>query len=316
MIKLYLKMTPELFQGKKFLTKKKNYFEGWYFKNTSNDYSISFIPGISINKEEQIAFIQVITKDSSYFVEYSLDDFCFCHKPFYIKIKNNFFSKEKINIDIEDKTNNLEIKGCLNYSDILNIKTSLFNPNIMGPFSYIPFMECNHAIIAMNCKISGTLTFNNQIFSFDNGKGYIEKDFGTSFPKSYIWCEGNNFSTSNASFMCSVASIDFKLFNFRGTICSLIIDDKEYKFTTYNHTKLIKFDITDNFLNIELRKKNYFLSIKSESNDGFKLIAPVNGQMKKEIIENINATLAVTLRKKDEIIFSDSSTMCGIEIVL
>ena len=33
---------------------------------------------------------------------------------------------------------------------IINI--NFLNPNIMGPFSYIPFMECNHAILSMRSK--------------------------------------------------------------------------------------------------------------------------------------------------------------------
>ena len=63
MKKLYLIRNPELFQGEKYLTKRsnKNYFEGWYFKNSSNNNGISFIPGISISKNERKAFIQVIT---------------------------------------------------------------------------------------------------------------------------------------------------------------------------------------------------------------------------------------------------------------
>lgn len=35
---------PDLFQGKKFLNRNKQYFEGWYFKNTTNENGISFIP--------------------------------------------------------------------------------------------------------------------------------------------------------------------------------------------------------------------------------------------------------------------------------
>jgi hypothetical protein len=41
---------------------KKNFFEGWYFKQVSSckDTSISFIPGVSINKENSHAFIQCL----------------------------------------------------------------------------------------------------------------------------------------------------------------------------------------------------------------------------------------------------------------
>ena len=34
MKKLLLIKNPKLFQGEKYINKNKNYFEGWYFKNT------------------------------------------------------------------------------------------------------------------------------------------------------------------------------------------------------------------------------------------------------------------------------------------
>jgi len=53
MNKLFLMRNPEIFQGEKYLKKNKNYFEGWYFKNTNITSGISFIPGININKDEK-----------------------------------------------------------------------------------------------------------------------------------------------------------------------------------------------------------------------------------------------------------------------
>lgn len=315
MKKLFLMKNPELFQGEKYILTNKNYFEGWYFKNTNDKIGISFIPGISINDKVKKAFIQIITNDSSYYVNYDINDFSFNHDPFYIKIGNNYFSKNSIHIDIEDNNQNLIVYGDIKYSDSININTNFLNPNIMGPFSYVPFMECNHAILNMKSKADGFININNNKINFNSGIGYIEKDWGYSFPNSYIWCQGNNFKNSDASFMISVANIPFKIFNFRGIICSLIIDNKEFRFATYNNTKLIKYDIDNDSLNIILKKGQYSLNIKSESVEGLKLIAPVKGKMEKDILESISALIDVTLKKNNEIIFSDTSTNCGLEIV-
>ena len=91
----------------------------------------------------------------------------------------------------------------------------------------------------MKNKINGSINLNGKEFIFKDGYGYIEKDWGCSFPKSYIWCQGNSFSKRDASFMISIADIPFKLFNFRGLICSLIIDNYEYRFATYNNCKIV-----------------------------------------------------------------------------
>lgn len=58
---------PDLFQGEKYLNTNKNYFEGWYFKNTNHECGISFIPGINIDGKDRKAFIQVITNSSSHY---------------------------------------------------------------------------------------------------------------------------------------------------------------------------------------------------------------------------------------------------------
>jgi len=315
MKKSFLIKNPELFQGEKYLKTNKNYFEGWYFKNINNKYGISFIPGISINKQERKAFIQVITNDSSYYVNYDIEQFNYSHFPFYIKIGNNFFSKDKIHIDIKDKSQKIKIHGDINYSDSQNINTGLLNPNIMGPFSYISFMECNHAILSMKNKAQGYIYINGNKLNFTDGIGYIEKDWGYSFPNSYVWCQGNNFKDFDTSFMISIADIPFKFFHFKGIICSLIIDNKEYKFTTYNNTKILKYDITKDSLNIILKKGNYYLKIESKQTEKLKLIAPIKGKMKKNIFESITATITVTLKNNDTIIFSNTSTNCGLEIV-
>lgn len=313
MNKLFLMKNPDLFQGEKYLTEYKDYFEGWYFKNTNKENGISFIPGINIEKSEPKAFIQVITNNTSYFVNYDIKEFEFNCEPFYIKIGNNSFSKEGIHIDIKDE--GLNIKGDIKYLNNKNINTNLMKPNIMGPFSYIPFMECNHAILSMQNNANGSININNYEMKFDNDMGYIEKDWGCSFPKTYIWCQGNNFQKSNASFMLSIADVPFKMFKFKGVICVLLLDDKEYKFTTYNNAKLAEYDINDNSLNITLKKGDYYLNVKSTFDKGQKLAAPVKGEMSKDIFESISSLITVTLRQGDKTIFSDTSTNCGLEIV-
>lgn len=318
MNKLFLMKNPDLFQGEKYLISKKsnnNYFEGWYFKTSNKENSISFIPSINIDYTDKKAFIQIITNNDSYIINYDIKDFEFSHNPFYIKIGNSIFSREGINIDIKDTNQNLIVYGNIKYSNSQNIQTNFLSPNIMGLYSYIPFMECNHAILSMKNNACGLININNIKLQFNNDIGYIEKDWGCSFPKSYIWCQGNNFKNSKVSFILSVADIPFKLFNFRGIICSLIINDKEYRFATYNNTKVVEYIIENDFINITLKKDKYTLNIKCKNNIGNKLVAPVKGKMNRDIIESITSTITITLRKNNDILFSGTSTNCGLEIV-
>ena len=115
--------------------------------------------------------------------------------------------------------------------------------------------------------------------------------------------------------MILIADIPFKLFNFRGLICILIVDDKEFKFTTYNNAKIIEYKVDDNVINIVLKKGHYYLYLNAKYNDGLTLYAPVSGKMKKDILESISSSITVTLKNDKKVIFSSTSTNCGLEIV-
>lgn len=310
----YLLENPHVFQGENKLKHTSCYFEGWYFKNTGIDSSISFIPGIHIENGKKSAFIQIITNYSSYYISYPFSEFQFSYEPFSINIGNNFFSLDKITIDIQDK--DISISGELVYNNHIKIRKSIFSPNIMGPFSFIPFMECNHAILSMKHEITGFLTINNKDYNFNNGIGYIEKDWGSSFPTSYVWTQANNFEKQNVSFFLSVATIPLSFFSFTGFICTLILDGKEYRFATYNGSKIIKYNTSQNNFNIKLKSKNYILHIYSNNKDSFSLKAPRCGSMNKEIYESINSNIYICLSQNENILFEGESTNAGLEIVL
>lgn len=310
----YLLENPEVFQGENKINHANCYFEGWYFKNIGKDIGISFIPGIHIENEKKFAFIQIITNFSSYYISYSFSEFKFSYDPFFISIGNNLFALDKIKINIQDK--NININGELYYNNHAQIRKHIFSPNIMGPFSFIPFMECNHAILSMKHEISGFLTINNKNYDFNNGIGYIEKDWGSSFPTSYIWAQANNFENRNASLFLSVATIPLSCFFFTGFICNFILDSKEYRFATYNGSKIIKCKTSKNNFNIKLKNKDYTLHIYSNNQDSFSLKAPRCGAMQKEIFESISANIYVCLSQNNNILFECESKNAGLEIVL
>lgn len=310
----YLLENPEVFQGENKINHANCYFEGWYFKNTGKDISISFIPGIHIENGLKSAFIQIITNSFSYYISYPYNEFNFSCEPFSITIGNNLFSLDKIKIDIQNK--DISINGELCYNNHAQIKKNIFTPNIMGPFSFIPFMECNHAILSMKHEITGFLTINDKHYNFNNGIGYIEKDWGSSFPTSYIWTQANNFQNEDASLFLSVATIPLSRFSFTGFICSFILGSKEYRFATYNGSKIIKCNISKNNFNIKLKNKDYILHIYSNNKNSFSLKAPRCGAMEKEIFESIDSTVYVCLSKEENILFEGESKNAGLEIVL
>ena len=71
-------------------------------------------------------------------------------------------------------------------------------------------------------KLNGALVARKAVdgenINFENGRGYIEKDWGTSFPKKYCWIQCNNFASSEDSLFFSIAHIPFLGFEFMGFI--------------------------------------------------------------------------------------------------
>lgn len=262
------------------------------------------------------SFIQIITKENSYFLNYSFQDFSFSNSPFFIKIANNSFSLDNINININDSFHMLNIEGNIHFSNNTSIDSNFFAPNIMGPFSYFPSMECNHAVLSMKSNISGSLYFNGNLINFDDGVAYIEKDWGTSFPKSYIWCQTNEFLAFPANFMLSIANIPLGNFSFTGIISDISFENKEYKFTTYYGAKLKKYDVNNDSIFIEIQQGNKTLSVSSLSENSNFLLAPSKGKMNKEILESISSKINVQIKEKDKIIFSNSGFNSGLEIVI
>lgn len=285
-----------------------NYFEGWYFKNVGKNTAISFIPGINISNGQKSAFIQIITEDNSFFIDYPFSQFKLTDDTFSIKIGENYFSNNSIHLD------NSIVSGNLSFTNNTNIKKNIINPNIMGPFAYIPFMECKHDILSMKHNIYGSLKLENKVIDFDNGCGYIEKDAGTSFPKWYIWCQANCFENKNCSLFFSIADIPFKSKSFNGFICSFILNGTEYRFATYNNSKCI-FNINDNELEITLVNSKYNLNIHATLGKSFELAAPVKGRMDKKIKESINSNIDVTFKIEGYTVYTDTSNFAGIEIV-
>jgi hypothetical protein len=157
----------------------------------------------------------------------------------------------------------------------------------MGYYAYIPIMECFHGIVSMNHYLNGSLSYNGKSINFDSGKGYIEKDWGTSFPKEYIWLQCNNFENKDVSIMCSIANVPFMGASFQGFICNLSLKGKEYRFASYNDSKLKKLNINDHELNIFLKKKNLELELNVKPSDTGVLKSPKIGLMNGAIKEGV-----------------------------
>lgn len=281
--------------------KKKNYFEGWYFKHTSKELNIAFIPSISIvNFKEKKSFIQVICDSFTERFEFPYSDFSAETKILNVKIKNNIFSSFGLNLNL--KNEHYEIQVDLRYSAFL-----ILSSDIMGPFKNLPQMECKHNIFSMKHFVNGIIKINGQKYFFENDLGYIEGDYGTSFPNKYLWIQSNDLD--RGSFFLSIATIPYGKIHFTGLISSLFIGSKEYRFSTYNFTKIIR----NTNQHVQLKKGKFTLDVYMYDSNKFNLSAPKNGDMSRTVSESMRATITIILSKNNQEIYRETANNASIE---
>lgn len=311
---------PEIYQG---TNQTNRYFEGWYFKLVSKDqkYNLAFIPGIALNEEDRHSFIHVFitTNDNgalnlkSYYLRFSASSFKYSTKKFEVSIGDNFFSAHSVSLKIDQ--DDLKIDGQILLSKLNPIKKTLLSPSIMGIFAYVPKMECYHGVISMSHEIKGTININNQPVELTGGKGYLEKDWGRSFPRGYVWVQSNHFQNENASFMFSYADIPFLGFYFKGLIANLQVNNKEYRFATYNFAKVVEETISKDKVRYVLKRFGLRLEIEASIKQSRDLPAPKDGKMNQTIKEGLMGEVHLRLFEHDKLIYEDHGFSSGVEIM-
>ena len=307
---------PDWFQGN---GKRKNYFEGWYFKliNPDNTASWAVIAGISLgsNEQDSYPFIQVINGKSgeSHFIKYKPDDFIYSRKNFDVSIAGNHFSVNGITLNIEEEE--IKISGKILFLDPVKYPVKILSPGVMGWYRFVPTMECYHGIISMGHALEGSLGINASNIDFTGGKGYSEKDWGKSMPLAWIWIQSNHFQKKDLSISFSIANIPWKKSAFTGFLIILSVGDHFYRFTTYKGSRITKLLVKDGGVVLEVKNKDYCLNIDAQSHTTGELKAPVSGEMRRTIHESIESKVSIKLVNRDgKVILEDTGHPAGMEI--
>jgi hypothetical protein len=208
------------------------------------------------------------------------------------------------------------VTGRLSYSGSVKYPSSVFAPGIMGWYSFVPFMECKHGVVSVTHRIDGTITVDKKQIDFSGGKGYIEKDWGKSFPESWIWLQSNNFENSDACIMMSIAKIPWLGSFFTGFLGFLYFDGKFFPFSTYHKSEITDLGLANEKLTVSFRSKKYHLKIIASLKQSGILLAPKSGKMSRRIKESVDSELEVVLTDlKGTVLFHDLAHRAGLEVI-
>lgn len=289
--------------------KRMKFFEGWYFKHQNADTVLAFIPGHSVDESGvKRPFLQIIWNENSYSLDFDEEDYLVDRKRRRIILGNNIFSLYGVKVDIQSK--DISVQGTIRYGTLSPIDYA-----IMGPFQFVPFMECRHEIISMAHDLKGFLNVNGKVLDFHGEKGYIEGDRGRSFPRDYLWLQCNRFP-EEASVMVSIAHIPFIGHSFQGCICVIQYKGQEYRFATYLGVKVVCKRETAVILKQGQYTFKIFLTNRNRMNNaGFshRLLAPDQGKMVRFIKEEHLLLARFLLYKEKEQIFDLTSDHVSFE---
>lgn len=313
-------LNPDWFHGH---DKAAPFFEGWYYKLIDREqrHKLAVIPGM-IRSGEPHAFIQILdgNRKTAHYLQFPVDEFVAGRDAFAITIGANTFSAQGLNLAI--KRPEISIQGELNFTNLKPWPVHLSSPGIMGWYAWVPTMECYHGVVSMDHGLEGQLELDGSRLDFSGGRGYMEKDWGRSFPSAWIWMQSNHFQQPEVSLTASIAMIPWRATRFRGFIVGLLVDGQLYRFATYTGAKTESLKVVGKQVDWVLvgntQGQRHRLSIQATRADAIELAGPTEHDMGKRVPESLNAQIEVRLTRLEgqrEIeLFHDTGTSAGLEI--
>lgn len=305
-MKLY---KPHVFQGS---LKKNNYFEGWYYKlvDTSQNLSLCLIPGVALDGDPHgfIQYADTITGESGY-IRFPISDLNFSSEALNLQLGPHTLTDQKIVLK-SDK--NLPLGIDITLSEQVYYPVTALHPGIMGPFRFAPFMECYHGIHVVTSKAQGSVTIKGETYQLDDAKLYIEKDWGRSFPKEWIWLEASSFEEDDVHMMLSIANIPWIGKSFNGHLGYVWLGNIKIGLGTYRNS-YFTLDEEGDLLTITVGKGKYHIVITAKQRMPIDLIAPSLGNMTRHMKEDLNGLITLEVYHDSVLIYQGASEFAGIE---
>ncbi len=297
---------------------------------------MAIIPGLSYDAHgEGHAFIQVldgVAKTAEYH-QYDITDFALApekssdHDPsqgsktsFELHIGNSRFHESGCEVVLP----NLQLS--LKHVSPITWPWKWWSPGAMGPFSFVPGMECRHGVVSLHHAIHGSLQRKNEseIQLSSSTVGYIEKDWGKSFPRGWVWLQTNHLAgeTEPCCLMVSAGRVPWITGAFRGFIAALYFRGEFHPFTTYNRAsfdlELSKDSAHMVFSRGTSRRnagKGKTLTITAYHAPGVDLISPLPSDgMHGRVNESLLATAEVRFSEEGKTILDTTANWLGFEI--
>ncbi len=280
------------------------YFEGWYLKHQSPEgKSLALIPAFHAGRDgRRSVSLQIITDSGSCWLEYPESQFRACESSFRVEVGQAVFHEGGMEASL--CRDGLSLRGTLRYGPFAPLRS-----DIMGPFRFLPGMQCAHGVISMGHPLEGVLYLNGAPLNFSGGTGYIETDRGRSFPEAYLWTQCAWQGTDGGRLMLAVASIPLPGGSFTGCICALFHQGREYRLATYRGARIEGWSASG----AAVRQGRLLLSAEVLEQRRQILRAPAEGRMERGIHESLCATVRYRLWNGETLLFQHTDPQASFE---
>jgi hypothetical protein len=296
------------------------FFEGWYFKvvDATECHCFAFIPGIFWSGRPH-AFIQVLdgASGTAAYHEFPTEQFWAAGDRFEVCVGDSRFDHHEMTLRVDRPEG--QLSGALRFGELAPWPVTVTAPGVMGWYAWVPLMECYHGVLSFDHPVYGSLTINGREIDFTGGRGYIEKDWGRSFPEAWLWFQSNHFSHPGSCLTASIAIIPWLRTAFPGFIIGLWHDQRLFRFATYTGAKIERLRVTEETVDWAVVDKQYrlemFVSQGPDSRFGL-LKGPDTAEMGKRVAETMSATVWTRLEERGSrrVLFEDNGRNAGLEV--
>lgn len=284
------RLYPTLLQGD---ITKCNYFEGWFQKiyipelNTSIIIIYGFATGNELTKT---GFIQLfIPGNDVIHINFPQHQINLSKQKHEVKLGPNYFSTNRIHIEHELVELDIEI---------IPQTKKVPKQNSMGIFYLVPGLPCYHSVLQINSSIQGIIKINNELIQLTHASGYLEKNWGTSFPEKYFWMHAQDPLNSTNQILYSQAEMRWRNKTFIKHVGFIQLNGQSFDLRKIHRKQLVCNVYNSNQLEISINHMGIVLyfDLNEPTNTSFK--SPSKGKMTNKIIHNIG----VPIRLKQELI--------------
>lgn len=271
------------------------YFEGWFHKIYSTKYKASFIliygyaTGNSTNK---FGFIQVhIPNQQTLMMYFNKNEILCDSNQHVIRMGAHVLTTHKIDIN----TNEIGIQ-----LDLTNNQPIRTFKNSMGYNYVIPNLPCYHAILNKSHTISGEIRAGDTSFVMDKDMGYLEKNWGTSFPDNYIWLHAVDPTNTEVNLLFSQAEIKWMGSTFLRHLGYLNFENECIDFRQFKNS-----EVSSSFGSYEkqlIRFSSKLIELEISIVLGGQVLfkGPEDGALRRDIIHYTDAFIEVKLKRNAE----------------